>query len=187
MDINAQLDAAGLQVVSGNMRLQAALSAGIAVEATDGQGNHFRISLQGAQVSVEKLEKPSSQGLASVLVRSIHGGTNATEIPQIPLSSLSPCPANARLNTFSFRAEGENDVVLFLAAVEAHRFTVQGSGTVLPDADGLPDVDVEIQTSATLEQLQDVLRTLEDSHVMLQTLRQLPLDINSLERDYDLH
>ncbi|ELG7182132.1 TPA: hypothetical protein ACP3ZG_001625 [Pseudomonas aeruginosa] len=187
MDINAQLDAAGLQVVSGNMRLQAALSAGIAVEATDDQGNHFRISLQGAQVSVEKLEKPSSQGLASVLVRSIQGGTNATEVPQIPVSSLTPCPASARLNTFSFRAEGENDVVQFLAAAEAHGLTVQGNGTVRPDADGLPDVDVEIQTSATLEQLQDVLRNLEDSHVMLQTLRQLPLDINSLERDYDLH
>jgi len=169
------------------MRLQAALSAGFAVEATDGQGNHFRITAQGAQVSVEKLEKPSSQGLASVLVRSIHPGTNATEIPQIPVSALTPCPASTRLNTFSFRVEGENDVVQFLAAAEAHGFTAQGTGTVRPDADGLPDVDVEIQTSATLEQLQDVLRKLEDSHVILQTLRQLPMGINSLERDYDLH
>lgn len=184
MDLIAQLDAAGLQVVSGNMRLQAALSAGIAVEATDGQGNHFRITAQGAQVSVEKLEKPSSQGLASVLLKSIPRDTRITEIPQIPVSSLIPCPANARLNTFSFRAEGEHDVLQFLAAAEASNFIVQS--TAHPDADGLPDVDVEIQTSATLEQLQDVLRKLEDSHVMLQTLRQLPLELNSLERDYDL-
>ncbi|HBO5514620.1 TPA: hypothetical protein L4559_003515 [Pseudomonas aeruginosa] len=183
MDLIAQLDAAGLQVVSGNMRLQAALSAGIAVEATDGQGNYFRIAAQGEQVSVEKLENSSSQGLASVLVKSIPRDTHVTEIPQIPVSSLTPCPANARLNTFSFRAEGENDVVQFLAATEACGFTVQSS--VQPDADGLPDVDVEIQTSATLEQLRDVLRKQEDSHVMLQTLRQLPLELNSLERDYD--
>ncbi len=55
------------------------------------------------------------------------------------------------------------------------------------DADGLPDVDVEMQCSATLEQLQGILRTIKDAHVMLQTLRPVQLADNSLERDYDLH
>ena len=44
-----------------------------------------------------------------------------------------------------------------------------------------------MQCSATLEQLQGILRTIKDAHVMLQTLRPVPLADNSLERDYELH
>lgn len=108
-----------------------------------------------------------------------------SKAPFVPVESLEACPDNKRLTTFSFRAECDEDAVQFLAAAEALGHTV--NGTVHTDTDGLPDVDVEIQTSATLGQLQEVLRSMEDAHVMLQTLRQLPLDVNSLERDYDLH
>lgn len=85
MDLIAQLEAAGLKVVSGNLRLQAALSAGVAVEATDGLGNNFRITAQGAQVSVEKLERPSSQGQAPVLVKIHPLAPHATETSQAPV------------------------------------------------------------------------------------------------------
>ena len=47
-------------------------------------------------------------------------------------------------------------------------------------------MDVEIRTDANLEQLQEALRSVEDAHVMLQTLRQVPLAENSLRRDYDI-
>lgn len=45
----------------------------------------------------------------------------------------------------------------------------------------------EFKSTMSLEELRDALRELEDSHVMLQTLRQCPLAENSQERDYDLH
>lgn len=108
-----------------------------------------------------------------------------TKAPFFPVDSLENCPPKERLNTFSFRAECNGEAIQFFAAVEALGYAV--SVNVHKDADGLPDVEVEIQTDANLEQLQEALRTLEDAHVMLQTLRQLPLDANSLERDYDLH
>lgn len=108
-----------------------------------------------------------------------------TKVPFVPVESLEACPDNKWLTTFSFRAECDGDAVPFLATAEALGHTVHS--TVHSDTDGFPDVDVEIQTSASLEQLQEVLRGMEDAHVMLQTLRQLPLETNSLERDYDLH
>lgn len=61
------------------------------------------------------------------------------------------------------------------------------ASTVHRNANGLPDLDVELQCSANLDQLQGILRTIKDAHVMLQTLRPVPLADNSLVRDYELH
>jgi hypothetical protein len=48
------------------------------------------------------------------------------------------------------------------------------------------DVEVEMHTDASLDSLRGLIRQVTDGHVMLQTLRQVPLQDNSLERDYDM-
>lgn len=83
---------------------------------------------------------------------------------------------------FSFRAECISDVMIFLGRVRGAGHSIKSN--LQPDLDGLPDVDVEIQTDATLAQLEGLLRSISDSHVILQTLRQIPLEVNPLTRDY---
>ncbi|WP_163575295.1 hypothetical protein [Halomonas faecis] len=86
--------------------------------------------------------------------------------------------------TYSFRAECDYDTQQFLRAIDLSGFTI--TGLVIDPIDGLPDVQMQITTDASLEQLRDILRSITDSHVMLQTLRQAPLAGNSLKRDYEL-
>lgn len=90
------------------------------------------------------------------------------------------------MNTFSFRAEFVNDVFTFLreihhipgAITEQYRYVIHG--------DQLGEGEVELKVNATLEQLMDTLRGIEDSHVMLQTIKQCPLAENNCERNYDI-
>jgi hypothetical protein len=49
---------------------------------------------------------------------------------------------------------------------------------------GFPDVEVELEAHATLEAIRNVMRDVEDGHVMVQTLQACPLAKNTLERDY---
>lgn len=114
--------------------------------------------------------------------------TPATRSPAHPPQSyrdrpqISPNPANTRAGQiYSLRAECESDAKHFLDEAEAEGFLL--SSTVYPDQDGLPDVEIELVSNATLEQLRSVIRRMPDGHVMLQTLRQVPLAGNSLERD----
>lgn len=82
--------------------------------------------------------------------------------------------------TFSFRAESPLDVQRFLAAAE--QSGIEMTISQHPDAT-LPDVEVELTAAyADLMQLQEILMTVEDSQVMLETLRESPLAENSLER-----
>lgn len=84
---------------------------------------------------------------------------------------------------FSFRAECPADVTEFKAACAAAGVTT--SLTEQPDTD-LPDVEVELEASVSLDALRDVMRSVVDGHVMLQTLRECRLKENALERDYEL-
>lgn len=87
---------------------------------------------------------------------------------------------------FSFRAECLFDVGRFIVAVVEKG--VQGSLVDFRcNAVEHGEVVGEFKSTMSLEELRDALRELEDSHVMLQTLRQCPLAENSQERDYDLH
>ncbi|MGE8454449.1 MAG: hypothetical protein ACN6OP_28330 [Pseudomonadales bacterium] len=88
------------------------------------------------------------------------------------------------INTFSFRAECATDAQAFhdLLAKAGVIATVKTQA----DPSGLPDVEVEMRTVASLARLREILCCIVDGHVMLQTLRQLPLSENSFERDYDL-
>lgn len=103
------------------------------------------------------------------------------KLAPIPVEKPADCQDNARLNTFSFRAECHEDVMKVLWAMKCHGFGFLG--TIDQITAGLPDFAVEAKVEATLDQLLEIMRKIEDSHVMLQTLRQLPLGLNSLERD----
>ncbi len=84
-------------------------------------------------------------------------------------------------NTFSFRAECRYDVNVFKHNVRAldKSFHVV---TITPDENAMPDVDCEITSTATLEELRKVLAGQLDGHVILETVRQCPLVDNTLEK-----
>jgi hypothetical protein len=69
---------------------------------------------------------------------------------------------------FSFRAECPADVAEFKSACAAAGVTI--SLNEQPDAN-FPDVEVELEASVALAALRDVVRSVVDGHVMLQTLR----------------
>ena len=86
--------------------------------------------------------------------------------------------------TFSFRAECSRDLNAFIQqAVDADIDLDIRQITV---TDPINEPHVEFRTDVSLKLLRNLLRTITDSHVMLQTLREEPLSENSLERDYDL-
>lgn len=71
-------------------------------------------------------------------------------------------------NTYKFRAECENDVYLLLGKITYQTVTINSST-------GLPDVEVQITTGLDLKQLVTEINTIEDSHVMLETIQPLAL------------
>lgn len=66
MDIKSELAAAGLQIVSGNMRMLAALGAGVDIESIDQAGVTYLLSTKTGKLTVEKAE-PQGQGPAAVI------------------------------------------------------------------------------------------------------------------------
>jgi hypothetical protein len=84
---------------------------------------------------------------------------------------------------FSFRAECPADVIEFEHACAQSKITT--SLAKRPDGE-FPDVEVKLETPAGLEVLLDVMRSIVDGHVMLQTLRECRLKENTVERDYNL-
>lgn len=87
------------------------------------------------------------------------------------------------MNTFSLRAECMADADKLRKLVSAA--CVVSEFTMTPDADGLPDQEIEIRTELTQSAVLDLIRSIPEGHVMLQTLEPVPLAENSLERDYD--
>ena len=85
---------------------------------------------------------------------------------------------------FSFRGEFGQDVIVFKNRCKEEGIVIKN--TTEDPYGSTPDVGVEIETTATKEVILDVMRKIEDSHVMIQTLREIPLAKNNLERDYDL-
>lgn len=87
--------------------------------------------------------------------------------------------------TASFRAECQLDVVRFYAAATEAGIPLKMSITPLQLTTGydVPDVTVQVKTTATFAQVEAVVASLEDGHVMLETLRAYSLAHNSLERN----
>lgn len=93
------------------------------------------------------------------------------------------------MNIFSFRAECPYDALRFLTNVSEYAVenSLQLPGLINFKQDmGYPDVSVEFGCGVSLDNLRTVGRDIEDCHVLVQTLRQVPLDKNNLERDWSL-
>lgn len=85
------------------------------------------------------------------------------------------------MQIYSFRAECSLDVERFQAEVRKTQLSVE-VGVMRGEAP-YPDREVEFQSAASLEELRNTMRNVEDGHVMLQTLRPVPLAHNNLNRD----
>lgn len=71
------------------------------------------------------------------------------------------------MNTYTFRAECLDDVFNFLSALALkHRITFC---TLEPD-DRFPDMEVLLRTGGTLQQLQTIADSVEDAHVIADSL-----------------
>jgi hypothetical protein len=77
---------------------------------------------------------------------------------------------------YRFRAECFRDVAELIESLESYTITLQREKE--------PDVEVELQTSLDMEALRDLMRQIEDSHVMIQTLTLK--EQYTGERNYDL-
>lgn len=82
-----------------------------------------------------------------------------------------------QVSTYSFRAECRDDVLSFLALPEA---TSLKKITIVPDPI-FPDVEVEIETKLTVQEVISALEMVEDGHVMVETLKACALVSNGMD------
>lgn len=88
---------------------------------------------------------------------------------------------------YSFRAECPYDIIEFAKDLTTRQIGIVDFSVRPIDGDvRYPDRKVECVLDTDLATVQRVLRSLPDSHVMLQTLHPCPLAENSLERNYQL-
>lgn len=109
--------------------------------------------------------------------------TNLGEYPYIIHKGTYPENQPEKVSLFSFRAECPNDIRDFLNA-----FTQNKPDAVLIVTNGVrdagfPDCMFELVTDVDLETVRDIMRLVQDGHVMVQSLRQLPMSENSMKRD----
>lgn len=102
----------------------------------------------------------------------------AFNITTLPSGNVLLTPWQAS-GVFSFRAECHYDITTFrsIMAESGFRFHMREEPLTLGE------YAAELRTDLTLDEIRNIMRTQEDSHVMIQTLRELPLDQNGLERD----
>ncbi len=85
------------------------------------------------------------------------------------------------MTIYSCRAELLQDAELFVK-------TIKGSlpvDVVQIVNLSMGEVAIEIESTAEIETLREVLRDQIDAHVMLETMRPIPLSENMLERDHN--
>ncbi|MFK4706071.1 hypothetical protein ABIC83_002910 [Roseateles asaccharophilus] len=89
--------------------------------------------------------------------------------------------ADPVMKSFSCRAECQVDIQRLHAALKAQNISYEiRSSAYLQE--GLPDVGVDLRAATTLEALRAAVATVDDGHVMVETLREVPLARNSLQR-----
>jgi hypothetical protein len=105
------------------------------------------------------------------------------DAPPFALSRSEPLTNNGVLpvadRVYRFRAECEHDVdeLRRLLGAKFERITITNSPP-------FPDVEVELKIGLSLEDLRDVMRRVDDGHVMIQTVAQS--EEYTGERDYKL-
>ena len=87
------------------------------------------------------------------------------------------------LQTFSFRAECPRDVEEAYTQLAESGYTFGDWIMQTPDPN-FPDRHVQVRANMDFATFIDLLRRIEDGHVMHQTLRAVPLSDNSLERTH---
>ncbi|HDV6122995.1 TPA: hypothetical protein RJN57_000499 [Pseudomonas aeruginosa] len=118
--------------------------------------------------------------LASALQRDIVDAANDAQALSSLLEHRCAEACGVTRLVCSFRAESAEDAMQFLQACRsidttmAATFQLDGVGT---------DVEVEVTTSASISSLQSCLAHRAGAEVIRQTLRALPLAMNTLERD----
>ncbi len=82
------------------------------------------------------------------------------------------------MDIYSCRAECEHDVGVFIEHLDDLKCEPLQVNYL-----GMTEWAIEFKSSLPIEQIRKVLATENDTHVMIQTLRALPLDKNNLSRD----
>lgn len=121
--------------------------------------------------------KPELRGFNDLHVAAPGAGMSSSTT----VGSAANSGADAGMKIFSYRAECQADVERFHQACALRGLTAVW--TTHASTIG-PDVEVDLQANASLEDLRQILRNQVDSHVMLQTLRECCLAANTLERDH---
>ena len=88
---------------------------------------------------------------------------------------------------YKFRAECYQDAANALSELQEKLWFWSITPRTWDDGDlkrPMPDVEVEISTDYTLEQIIKIMKTVVDGHVMYQTLR--PVESYTGERNYDI-
>lgn len=87
------------------------------------------------------------------------------------------------LKTFSFLVADRKG--LFAFQEQCEKAEVSAMVAIAPDSK-FPNVKVEVNTNADLEEMRGFMRNIKDGEVMLQTLRQCPSYQNTFERDFSI-
>lgn len=93
---------------------------------------------------------------------------------------------------FSFRAECEHDMATFANALRAKGIAFEMDVSNLPlmvrgELRESPDMKAELKADMTLREVRLAMAEQEDAHVMIQSLRELPLSENHLGRDNSIN
>jgi hypothetical protein len=80
---------------------------------------------------------------------------------------------------YKFRAECRHDYDCLLQILPT-----EPNNEVIEPSDGFPDIEVEFDLNITIDKLRDLMREVEDGHVMVQTV--MPIDEYTGDRNYDL-
>lgn len=89
------------------------------------------------------------------------------------------------MRVFSFRAECQDDVDRVLGAMRKDNIYYLLDilrPVILENGSDVPDVDVQLRAKADKLTLISIAESQEDCHVIAETIREVPLSENSLER-----
>lgn len=91
------------------------------------------------------------------------------------------------MTRFKFRAECTIDIIQFIIAAKDAGIDIHNPNHRIMNIDGTPLPDAEFQfdtKTGTLDKIIDVMKGMEDAHVMYQTVQ--PIDTYTGERDFDI-